>query len=230
MSECKKCREVNCGCSSGATAVQPPLSTNTPECPSPEPCPEVISTQCIQYIGEDKNCGEDTVYESGDTIAEVDSKIVDYFCEQIVNINNTISEIPIDNTQYTEVAISSAQILTMGSSPKNILPNGLGENPYYDIEKCIIEYHNVTPYSLDVDILIMNGFDKIVIDRQFITIGASCVVTLKSLSGVDNSKITPSLGRNFAITTTDYSTNPTGGTGTMLFKIWYKVRTFGSEL
>ncbi len=83
MSKCKTCKTVECGCGSGATAVQPPLSTNTPSCPNPEPCENAMGTECIIYTGDNKTCGEDTVYETGDTIEEVQEKIVDYFCEQV---------------------------------------------------------------------------------------------------------------------------------------------------
>jgi hypothetical protein len=90
MSECKECRKAECGCSSKGTAVQPPLSSNTPSCPTPEPCPEVISTDCIVYTGDSKTCGDDPVYAEGDTIAEIQSQIVDYFCEEISQISGQI--------------------------------------------------------------------------------------------------------------------------------------------
>jgi hypothetical protein len=90
---CNKCEDKVCKCASGSIPVMPPSACNTPECPDPAPCSEIIPTACIQYVGDQKLCGEDIVYEEGDTIGVIEGKIVDYFCERVGNVDNSINNL-----------------------------------------------------------------------------------------------------------------------------------------
>ncbi len=89
---CNKCNTEECGCVSNGMHVLPPSECNTPECVAPPECEEVISTDCIVFLGEDKTCGLDTVYESGDTIVVVVEKIVDYFCSNLGDATIIVTE------------------------------------------------------------------------------------------------------------------------------------------
>lgn len=110
---CNKCEDKVCKCASGSIPVMPPSACNTPECPDPAPCPEVIPTACIQYVGSQKLCGEDVVYEEGDTIGVIEGKIVDYFCERL----STISESVVDRTTIvTEVSCGLDVIYETGDT------------------------------------------------------------------------------------------------------------------
>lgn len=53
------------------------------ECTDPNTCVEIISLDCISYVGTEKKCGDEVVYENGDSLSTVQSKIVDYFCDKI---------------------------------------------------------------------------------------------------------------------------------------------------
>lgn len=53
------------------------------QCTEPNTCVEIISSDCISYVGTEKKCGTDVVYENGDSLSTVQSKIVDYFCDKI---------------------------------------------------------------------------------------------------------------------------------------------------
>jgi len=54
MAYCKKCKcnKKYCGCSDAAKPVAPPCGQETPECPSPEPCAEHFSDECIIHTGD----------------------------------------------------------------------------------------------------------------------------------------------------------------------------------
>ena len=87
---CNKCETKKCSCGKGSTPVMPPSECNTPTCPDPAPCSEIIPTACIQYVGEAKLCGEDEVFAEGDTIGVIEGKIVDYFCERLSSVSEEV--------------------------------------------------------------------------------------------------------------------------------------------
>ena len=77
---CNKCETKKCSCGKGSTPVMPPSECNTPTCPTPAPCSEIVPAACVRYTGEAKLCGEDDeVFAEGDTIDVIEGKIVDYF-------------------------------------------------------------------------------------------------------------------------------------------------------
>lgn len=101
MSNEKKC--IDCGCTDNTAPVMPPMGSGG-DCPNPEPCSTITPAQCVVFTGNDKLCGEDTVYESGDRLPTILSSIVDYFCGRVVssNPNEVITEVV---TTSTDVAV-----------------------------------------------------------------------------------------------------------------------------
>jgi len=43
---------VPCGCDDGSLKTPPPCNTGTPECPSPDLCPETFCAGCVVYCGD----------------------------------------------------------------------------------------------------------------------------------------------------------------------------------
>ena len=58
-------------------------TTPSVPCTGQNTCIEVVSSDCISYVGVEKKCGTDVVYENGDSLSTVQSKIVDYICDKI---------------------------------------------------------------------------------------------------------------------------------------------------
>jgi hypothetical protein len=58
-------------------------STPNIPCTGQSTCVEIVSSDCISYVGAEKKCGTDVVYENGDSLSTVQSKIVDYICEKV---------------------------------------------------------------------------------------------------------------------------------------------------
>lgn len=135
--------------------------------------------------------------------------------------------------QYTEVDISSAEILAMGTTPVELLPApGVGE--YYDIDKIIFEYnHNTSAYTVISELLIsglgLNGFDSYIwIAQSILSQGANVVTVINP--NVHEGSSGSALGGNFVGTDSVEFTslnNPTDGDGTLKVKIWYRIMTFG---
>ena len=147
----------------------------------------------------------------------------------------------LETPTYTEVAISSAQILNMGSTEIELLP-ALLTTEYYDISKLLLEYTNVTtPYSINIGDNPSIYFDGVQtlqgLDINILTSGNTSVTTILPGAYSINTSFLPSrtlsgpqLGGGNLMMSTWNNDNPTGGDGTILAKIWYKVRTFGTEL
>jgi len=140
---------------------------------------------------------------------------------------------------YTEVTASSAEILAMGSSGIELLA-APGANKYYDIPKIHLEYtHNTTAYTLADPVLYFYGAFMGNIDKEILTTASSKVILLDGNSSVKINAvedipyhIVPDNGGiNQPVQIYTWAgTNPTLGDGTILAKIWYKVKTFGTEL
>lgn len=141
-------------------------------------------------------------------------------------------------SEYTTaiVNISSAQILTMGTTPIELLP-APGANMHYDIDKIILEYTHVTtgytftgnPYLADSGgYWTLNLYD-------FTNEGANTIVRLNGLKDywavgvtVNDFKVGYEITNTSLRLTTDNSADPTLGDGTLRAIIKYKVRTFGA--
>lgn len=153
----------------------------------------------------------------------------------IEDVRETVLGTP-DEILYTEVAVSSAEILTLGSVGKTILP-APGAGKYYDFSEVIIEYkHNSAQYNLS-DYIVL-GVDHITANLiKFAQDNAikSTPFSSKTWDAVEGKLVEFGYGFTGCVNAqvdmyTYLGTDPTGGDGTMLVKIWYKVRTIGSEL
>jgi hypothetical protein len=135
---------------------------------------------------------------------------------------------------YTEVPISSADILVIGSTPFNLLPALVNPLQYYEA-KIIFEYTaGGDPYTFAADLTINAGsyiirIDKTLIttvDNKWLVVSDMCVGTP---SGVYTLRKPYEVFQSLQLTTSN-SSDPADGDGTILAKIWYNVRTFGTEL
>jgi hypothetical protein len=123
---------------------------------------------------------------------------------------------------YTAVTVSSAEILTLSSSPIELLPNpGIGN--YYDA-KFIIEYtFNTTPYVTVRPLAITDGTNISYECFILSSYGSDTIFIYQSMVGT--------LGNGFFSNNPLYITNqlvdPTSGDGELLIKIWYSIRSLG---
>lgn len=136
---------------------------------------------------------------------------------------------------YTEVAVSSAEILTLGTVGKELLP-AAGPNNYYDIAEMVLEYtHVTTGYTIGSQLAVYGTSQTYaVLEETLITTGADLVTYFRGAQPTSVATTTPFLyneepNANVTLFTVS-GANPTLGDGTLLVKIWYKVRTFGTEL
>ena len=120
---CNKCETKKCSCGKGSTPVMPPSECNTPTCPDPAPCSEIIPTACIQYVGEAKLCGEDEVFAEGDTIGVIEEKIVDYFCERLSSVSE---EVVTASTIVTQVDCGEGTVYETGDTIIEALEKTVG--------------------------------------------------------------------------------------------------------
>jgi hypothetical protein len=135
-------------------------------------------------------------------------------------------------SEYAEtiVNISSAQILTMGTSPIELLP-AAGIGKYYDIDKIIIEFSKGSiPYVFEnLDSLRFLGYG--VFDADILTSSPFDFSFNPNGKGISPNNI--AIGQvmlvNFPITLSVVSgMNPTDGNGTLRVKIYHKTITFGA--
>lgn len=94
MSINNKC--AKCGCEDSYLTTPPPCPTAI-GCPFEE-CAEIQYAQCIMYTGGDILCGEDLVVPTDTNMEAAITNIVDYFCDEIANINIAITTIEGDIT------------------------------------------------------------------------------------------------------------------------------------
>jgi len=93
-SNCNNCGCKKCGCQDDFLTT-PPACPTPIGCPTPEPCSEIFDAQCVVYSGLDIEC-ENTVVVATDTnLADALDDIINFFCDQILDIN---IEIDIINT------------------------------------------------------------------------------------------------------------------------------------
>lgn len=137
---------------------------------------------------------------------------------------------------YTEVAVSSAQILAMGSTPIELLA-APGADNYYEVDKVRLEYtHVTTGYTYTDEIVLQINSNAKFIKQILGTTNRWLVISdLNGTEGVVSAPvgadIIPSYGEqlNKGLYLNTYNgTNPTLGDGTLRAIITYRVRTFGS--
>lgn len=147
----------------------------------------------------------------------------------VEEVNTLSTNVATNAYTYIEVPITSAQILNMWDTAIDLLPT-LASNQYY-IFDIVLEYTaGTTPY-VNTDPWGIYGSDIEYVEYSTVSLGATNEVYRISSS---DQKFPDAANREFTGTSvkmyTNGSANPTAGDGTILAKIWYKVRTFGSEL
>jgi len=152
--------------------------------------------------------------------------------------------------EYLEVTITSGStsysdgrstvasgILSLGSSPK-VLLEAPGAGTYYDFDQIIVEGCDSGAYTAAFYLILLNDGIQSTLNQYLLdgSGGYSIVKNLGEFVGTSTNwggsvVVQDNRLQNTGLTlTTDTGANPTGGTGTILVKIWYKVRTFGTEL
>ena len=135
---------------------------------------------------------------------------------------------------YTEIPVTSSEILSMGSEPIELL-TAPGEDKYYVIEKIVIEYTFKTAvYVLPTStVLTLSGCINSVISSAIITnaVNTVCVInsnlkTVRTIGGKDY-VVSDVNGLNSPLTmSTQLSDDPTDGDGELVVKITYKTEKF----
>lgn len=154
------------------------------------------------------------------------------------DLNKIVTEINTKNgyNNYTEVVISSADILALGSFPKSLLPSaGIGK--YYEC-KVILEFiPGSSLYTFINDFITLNLSNTYIvnINRSLIIGSSELVVTINDFAINSPDTVNGLVRRDpmaigsFLQLTTYNGTNPTVGNGTIRAKIWYNIRKFGTE-
>jgi hypothetical protein len=139
---------------------------------------------------------------------------------------------------YTEVAVTSANILAKDTI--TVLP-APGANKYYDIEKVIFEYNygtiayvNQNPQGIYLnqgrDFIIVHG-DIIEGTQDTVAIARPHAPYNTDVSVGDQQNPIEYFWLNEAVVMDYYDGGTiTNGDGTLLLKVWYKIKTFGTEL
>lgn len=145
-------------------------------------------------------------------------------------LNNVLTTMANELPDYAEVDVTSGDILTLASSPVQILGTA-ATGSYYDIEKVAFEFSATGTYSV-------NGSEYISLISSNSNTVYSCPDTILELT--DDSVVLRSQSDfstiaqtqeayNLQIVTSTQSagTDPTGSMGTMKVKVWYHERTLG---
>jgi hypothetical protein len=145
----------------------------------------------------------------------------------------------LEASEWTEVIIniSSAQILSMGSSPIQLLPNA-GLNKYYIFEGILEFIANMknTQYSIpDSTSAIRIYYDQsfngagCYFNKAFLLSKGSSVIPFNSIPNVGTNNAQNGIDSNSSIfLSTDNGLNPTNGDGTIRIVLKYKIKTFGA--
>jgi hypothetical protein len=158
----------------------------------------------------------------------IENKLV-YFKTSAAQVLPIFSEY---NYDYVSVPISSAQILSMGTSPIPLLA-APGVGFYYDIPKVILEYTHISTtytYPGGSKRLGIGYAQTAVINNDLLTNTNNrvCIIepTKHQIEGSNTLHDTIELNQALSFSTDNFS-NPATGNGTILAKIWYKIRSFG---
>lgn len=111
-----KCSNLSCGCKTDYLTTPDPCPTPD-ACPDEQPCSEVFDSQCIIYNGDSIICDPDTVVETGDTVQDALSSIVQYFCDAVANTGQSIV-IGGDNINVNSVTVGSTTTYTVSQPSK----------------------------------------------------------------------------------------------------------------
>ncbi len=78
---CDKCNsnKIPCGCDDTYLKIKPPCDNTSTDCLQDD-CPETFSADCTIWTGNDIVCGNTTLATAGDSVAEIITAIVSFFC------------------------------------------------------------------------------------------------------------------------------------------------------
>lgn len=154
--------------------------------------------------------------------------------------SSIFSTLSVSSYDYTEVNISSSQLLNIGTSPITLLA-APGTNKYYDFDKIIFEFtYGTITYNCPSKLFIV-GYATPTIKIAYIdlsqlvsqTTNRICIVEPTKPDNYDigggilvNTHLSIELNEALLFTTIGLD-DLTFGDGTMKVKIWYKVRNFG---
>jgi hypothetical protein len=165
------------------------------------------------------------------------NKVIDEANTDITSLQNQINSLEADSFTYAEIAVSNAELLAIGSTPKQILA-APGANKYYDYFG-VLEYTyiggNFPAFDDALGIIGASSYGGSYIGKSILTDTQSNITRFNSSETAALERTTETVKwhmyLNEAINlTTLGATDPVGGGGTILVKIWYKVKTFGTEL
>jgi hypothetical protein len=147
-----------------------------------------------------------------------------------------------DEILYSESLLGASQLGTLGSTGSTLLPE-LPSNKYYHIKEIILEYtEGGVAYEVDgfdpEAIIIFSGrsYTSIYIDPKILTFPDDKIIYALSpgvVPDVNYQFFTNSTTLGSSSTLDITTANGQGfvtGDGTLLIKIWYTIRTWGSEL
>lgn len=152
----------------------------------------------------------------------------------VTSLSGAVSNMELE---YTEFTLTSLTLLTGLSGGVTVL-DSLPANQYYDIDTVILEYtYGTSPYVLS-DYIVVGNYH---LSSNFLVVPGNRVVVIKnpwqSINYDQRNKVMVDYGGGTASIIgsqldiyTYTGTDATGGDGTVLVKIWYKVKTLGSEL
>jgi hypothetical protein len=86
---CNSCAKTPCGCED--TPLTSAVPCNSIDCPTPQPCSEVLDAQCVVYTGPNILCNDDVVVSSGATLAGALQSMITYFCTNSGGGNTAVS-------------------------------------------------------------------------------------------------------------------------------------------
>jgi hypothetical protein len=179
----------------------------------------------------------ETVNVAINVISGTYQEIIELLTIQVVELFDEVN-----TPEYTEtiVNISSAQILSMGTTPIELLP-APGAGKYYDIDKIVLESNGTVAYTIasDAYLYISEGMTFFLDAAILVDYVASGVPLYSIISSRSIEDLTPdgeyrysynAINRavNLEYYTDSGATNPTTGNGTLRVKIYHKTITFGA--
>lgn len=142
--------------------------------------------------------------------------------------------------EYAEVSVSAAEIATSGNVGISLLPNS-GAGKYYEVEKVLVETIQVTtPWTINEvnnPVMYFDGSVLPPVDISVITTAGSGQVAVNhngayvNKAGLTALVVAGNISDGGALKMYTWNNdNPTGGDNMLLVKIWYNLRTLGTEL
>jgi len=163
------------------TPIQSPcVSCGDVECPTPNPCEQVISSECVMHMGVAKSCITDVVYAAGDSLGVIHSKIVDYFCgitraTATVTASRPVSGTPVFNINDTpnQVSVKIVTWVTSVFDALDLTPTGAGIIPILHSELVVLRD---TGILLPGQLYLITDFATMYDQPDYDTLGAEITI------------------------------------------------------